>query len=124
MRNFSRQREAIRLYLNGRTDHPTADQIYNAVKVASPEISRGTVYRNLGVLVDDGELGRINCGDGSEHYDPRTDMHGHFFCTRCGKLSDIETPGMAGMRERLSGEMGAKVGPASVVFNGICENCR
>ena len=123
MRKYSKQKEAIRTYLTGRTDHPCAEQIYTAVKEMSPTVSLGTVYRNLGILVEDGELARISCGDGSEHYDPRTDMHGHFYCTACGELTDVETPGMPGMKSKISKAYGADVGAAMVVFNGVCGKC-
>ena len=64
---YSRQREAIKSYLCGREDHPTADMIYTSIRGDFPNISLGTVYRNLNLLVETGEIQRLTCGDGADH---------------------------------------------------------
>ena len=71
---YSKQREAIRTYMEGRHDHPTADSVYAAVREELPNISLGTVYRNLMQLVDAGELQVVNTGDNISRFDPTT-MH-------------------------------------------------
>ena len=60
---YSRQREAIKNYLTGREDHPTADMVYTAIRKIYPNISLGTVYRNLTLLADQGEIMKISCGE-------------------------------------------------------------
>ena len=70
---FSRQRESIRECLKNRTDHPTADAVYVTISKDYPKISLGTVYRNLNLLADMGEIQRFSSGDGSEHFDYNTD---------------------------------------------------
>ena len=77
---FSRQRESIRECLKNRTDHPTADAVYVTISKDYPKISLGTVYRNLNLLADMGEIQRFSSGDGSEHFDYNTDPHYHFVC--------------------------------------------
>ena len=72
---FSRQRESIRECLKNRTDHPTADAVYVTISKDYPKISLGTVYRNLNLLADMGEIQRFSSGDGSEHFDYNTDPH-------------------------------------------------
>ena len=85
---FSRQRESIRECLKNRTDHPTADAVYVTISKDYPKISLGTVYRNLNLLADMGEIQRFSSGDGSEHFDYNTDPHYHFVCRTCGAIID------------------------------------
>ena len=75
---YSRHREAILKFLSSRYDHPTAEVIYQNLRAEFPKISLGTVYRNLTVLAETGEIQRIQCGDSSEHFDGVTAQHPHF----------------------------------------------
>ena len=77
---YSRQRESIINCLKGRKDHPTADMIYASVREEYPKISLGTVYRNLSLLVDQGEILRFSCGEGQDHYDADTSQHYRCAC--------------------------------------------
>ena len=74
MIKYSRQREAIVQYLTGRTDHPSAESVYQALRQTHPNISLGTVYRNLGVLEENGQLMRIPMDNGSDRFD-RSEEH-------------------------------------------------
>ena len=87
---FSRQRESIKEFLRGRTDHPTADTVYENVKLIYPKISLGTVYRNLSLLSDIGEIQKLASFGGSDRFDARIDPHCHFMCTRCGRVLDMD----------------------------------
>ena len=79
-RKYSRQRELIKEFLMTRKDHPTADIIYQSVRKENPNISLGTVYRNLTLLCGDGEINRLNVGDGTDHFDADISPHYHFVC--------------------------------------------
>ena len=78
MLKYSRQREAIKDFLMTRKDHPTADVVYSNVRTEFPNISLGTVYRNLTLLADLGEIARLRVGDGVDHFDADTSPHYHF----------------------------------------------
>lgn len=86
----SKQRDAIMNNLISRTDHPTAESIYISVRKEYPNISLGTVYRNLSLLVDMGHVIKVPCEDGSVHFDGRVMPHYHFQCICCKKIYDIE----------------------------------
>ena len=75
---YSRQREAIKSFLMTRKDHPTADVVYHSLRADFPNISLGTVYRNLTLLADLGEIARLRLGDGVDHFDADTSRHYHF----------------------------------------------
>ena len=85
----SKQRDSIKEFLSTRKDHPTADVVYMNVRKSFPNISLGTVYRNLTLLADIGEITRLRVGDGVDHFDFDTSPHCHFVCTECGNISDL-----------------------------------
>ena len=87
----SRQREAILSELCGRTDHPTAEELYLSLKEELPNLSLGTVYRNLSLLSEEGIILKLSCG-GADHFDGNTAQHYHFLCNRCGRLYDLPMP--------------------------------
>ena len=70
---YSRQRESIKEFLRTRTDHPTADVVYENMKLIYPNISLGTVYRNLSLLADLGEIKKLSSFAGADHFDGRTE---------------------------------------------------
>ena len=80
----SKQRDAIIKFLMTRKDHPTADMVYMNIKEEFPKISLGTVYRNLALLSERGEILKLSYEGGSDHYDACTDPHYHFVCQECG----------------------------------------
>ena len=85
---YSRQRESIKASLMNRHDHPTADALYASIREEFPNISLGTVYRNLNLLVETGEIKKLTCGDGADHFDGDIRQHYHFVCTECNQVYD------------------------------------
>jgi len=125
MERFSRQREAIRLYLSGRKDHPTAEQIYGALKSEIPNLSLATVYRNLSHMSGSGEIRRLLCEeDASVHFDYDTSAHSHFFCRSCGSLSDVASLSESSLKREAEKELHVTVDSVSVTYYGLCEKCR
>lgn len=122
---YSRQREAIKHFLMTRKDHPTADVVYNSVRNEFPNISLGTVYRNLSLLADLGEISRLRVGDGVDHFDYDTAPHYHFVCEQCGNVTDL---GMDPLREvnALNGQElnGNRIAGHVAYFYGTCGCCR
>ena len=85
---FSFQRKVIRDIVKSTKTHPSADWIFNRVKTIIPNISLGTVYRNLKYLEDVGEINTISDGQ-VKRYDGNTKGHHHLKCKKCGDLIDI-----------------------------------
>ena len=73
-----------------RKDHPTAEVVYEYVSKDFPNISLGTVYRNLSFLVDNGMAVKVPCDDGSVHFDGNVEPHYHFQCVECGSVIDLD----------------------------------
>lgn len=85
----SKQRDAIKNFLISRKDHPTAEVVYAHVVKEFPNISLGTVYRNLTFLVDNNQAIKVPCNDGCVHFDGNVNPHYHFQCTECGAIIDM-----------------------------------
>ena len=94
---YSRQREYIREYVRSCKEHPTADSIYGKMKEEFPNISLGTVYRNLSLLVELGEITKISVDNGPERFDCNTKPHSHFVCTYCHCIQDMDLPEIDGL---------------------------
>jgi Fur family peroxide stress response transcriptional regulator len=83
------QRLAIFKFLEGNTDHPTADDIFVAVKKQFPTVSFATIYNTLQVLSEKNAITEITINPERKHYDPNTDEHHHIVCTECSKIGDV-----------------------------------
>jgi Fe2+ or Zn2+ uptake regulation protein len=87
---LTRQRAVVYEYLAGVTSHPTAEEVYTAVKGEIPNISLATVYKALESLVTSHVAQKLAYGDSSAHYDARVDDHQHVRCQGCGEVRDIQ----------------------------------
>ena len=123
MIKHSRQREAILADLRSRRDHPTADMVYESVRIIYPNISLGTVYRNLSLLADHGQVLRISTGMGADHFDGFTNPHNHFICRECGMVEDMEYISCDEMILQASGLFPGLIEDCELQFFGKCKNC-
>ena len=120
----SKQREAIMAFLKTRYDHPTADTVYMNIRQEFPNISLGTVYRNLAMFLEEGQVISVGTVDGQERYDARTDFHAHLVCRRCRCVTDIEpTDEVKTICEALARSSGCKPDGISLSYTGLCRNC-
>ena len=120
---YSRQRELIKDFLMTRKDHPTADIVYMNVRKQNPNISLGTVYRNLTLLADIGEISRLRVGDGVDHFDADTSPHYHFVCTKCGSVTDLEMDSIESILETAKANFDGYIAGHVTHFYGICGKC-
>jgi len=120
---FSRQREAIEDFLVSRTDHPTADTVYEEVREICPNISLGTVYRNLALLEELGQIVKITTGTGADRYDGNTIPHNHFVCTKCHCVTDLHMENIDFIKETASKEFAGIIDGYVAHFYGVCSDC-
>lgn len=120
---FSRQREAILRYLKSTTSHPTAELVYNEVRKSYPQVSLGTVYRNLNLLSENGSILRLQCGDGSEHFDATTASHPHLFCRECHSLIDLPGAVKPDLLSDIAADYRGRLESYSLMCFGLCEHC-
>ncbi len=119
MRN-SKQRQLITELIKGRCDHPTAEMIYLSAREKNPNISLGTVYRNLKLLAEEGTIVTLETEDKRLHYDGDISRHSHFVCSKCGKIIDLFKP--APIPQELD-ELGVKVSGEKCIYYGSCLEC-
>lgn len=119
----SRQREAIQKCLAGRYDHPTAEMVYMSIKDEFPNISLGTVYRNLSLLSDLGEIRKIPVSGGPDRFDGKTVPHYHFSCRKCKSVLDLELTQQEQLNELVGKNFPGIIEEHTILFTGICPNC-
>ena len=107
-----------------RHDHPTADVVYTNIKMEYPNISLGTVYRNLQLLTDMGELQKVRVGDGIDHFDADTTPHYHFACNGCGAIIDLDMDAIDYINDIASKSFDGTIMGHSLTFNGLCSRCK
>lgn len=120
---YSKQREAIKQYLEHSLEHPTADMVYFHVRNEFPSISLGTVYRNLNLLTDLGSAIKITMPDGSDRFDGRVHPHNHFLCRDCGCVIDIQLTPSISSEDLSSVGFDGVVESSSTMFFGKCNSC-
>ncbi len=122
-RRDTKQRQLVLDAVRERYDHPTADDIYLAVREKDSRISRGTVYRNLSLLSDEDEIAHVRV-PGADRYDLRTDLHYHMICVKCSKVIDVPIPYNSEIENKVSSETGYTVKRHRLIFEGICPECQ
>ena len=120
---YSKQRDEILNIVLESCEHPTARMVYEKIKNIIPNISLGTVYRNLNVLSENGDIKKILTYDGDDRFDKTLTNHNHIHCVICGKVSDIELNLMNVDYDRINKETGFKVTECNFNIKGICQDC-
>ncbi len=122
-KRYSRQRELIYQAVCQTKEHPTAEMVYRQLKPDNPNLSLGTVYRNLNLLAEEGVLIRMPFP--VERYDADIHPHSHFRCRVCGKVFDLSMPYDDDSDARAAlAQPGFLVERHDLVFYGLCQNCR
>jgi len=118
----SRQRQLVLQSVREHADHPSADQIYIDVRRKDGKISRGTVYRNLNVLADNGDIRRIEAPV-MHRFDRRASRHYHVMCKKCRRIMDIRLPYNEAWDSEVAGQTGYEIDSHSIIFEGLCPFC-
>ena len=116
-------RNSIYEYLCGTKEHPSAEMIYNDLKGDNPNLSLGTVYRNLKQLEEIGKIIRVTNVNNHERYDANCEDHVHFVCERCGRVIDIMDADMEAVKLACNLTAGVKIKRMQLVIEGTCEFC-
>lgn len=120
----SRQRQRLLSLLQSTDSHPTADWLFEKMKPEFPSLSLGTVYRNLGILEEQGRLIRISGGSSFDRYDGNVDPHAHFICNRCHRVYDIDIEWDHELLERLQRHMDHEAQSYILHCWGECAQCK
>ena len=122
-RNYSRKREAILGKIRSTTSHPTAEWVHRELKEEYPDLSLGTVYRNIGLFKEDGEIVSVGTVAGQERFDGNTLPHGHFVCRSCRAVRDFDGPDEHSEVVEVLNGAGCRVDRVDITAYGICDAC-
>ncbi|MCC8141191.1 MAG: transcriptional repressor [Lachnospiraceae bacterium] len=123
MIKHSKQRDSILAFLMTRKDHPTAEMVYQGVRDEFPNISLATVYRNLALLSEMGEIQKITASDGPDRFDADVRPHNHFSCRHCGCLIDLPMESISYIDDIAGRSFPGTIEGHSVLFTGLCPEC-
>ncbi len=124
MSRGSKQRDAIRRVVMNSKDHPRADWVYDQVRREIPNMSMGTVYRNLNSLAKSGDIRQLDIADGTSRFDGNTDNHYHFRCEQCGQILDLDEPVDQSISDRVARNTGFKIYRQCMELIGLCNACQ
>ena len=124
MQRKSKQKELILKVLKSTNSHPTAEGVYQKVKREMPHISLGTVYRNLKLLNQGGEIAELNLAGTLSRFDGCTRPHYHFRCERCQRVFDVDEPVDETIDSRVARKTGFQITHHRLEFRGLCQDCQ
>lgn len=124
MRRNTNQREAILKILMSIRGHPTADDIYDEARKKIPNISKGTVYRNLKVLQEIGQVRELNLDGTKSRFEVAIASHYHFRCENCGRVLDLNVPIHTELDREIAKQTGLRISHHQLEFRGLCHDCQ
>ncbi len=104
--------------------HVTADEVYNEIVKDYPSVGRGTVYRNLNVLAEAGDIRKLEIPGEADRFDFFTAEHYHVKCIRCKKVFDVEMDVIPNLLDKVKDKHGVEFIDCNIIFTGICPDCQ
>ena len=124
MTRKSKQKETILRIMKNTNSHPTADWVYERVKEEIPSISLGTVYRDLKLLKQEGEISEVSFVDTLSRFDGNTQNHYHFRCQQCSRIFDVGEPANEEIDKEVAQRTGFRISHHKLEFYGLCQRCQ
>lgn len=103
--------------------HATADEIYDTIVKKHANVSRGTVYRNLNLLSDIGQIRKMEMPSGADRFDHQCHKHYHARCIKCGRVFDVEMEVIVDLEKKIMNTHGFEFIEHDLIFKGICLEC-
>lgn len=104
--------------------HVSAEEVYEVILKEHPSIGKGTVYRNLNILADEGEIRRVEVTNGPDRYDFTLKDHYHVRCVMCKKVFDVDMDIIPDLKEKIHDCHGIQYLDYDILFKGICADCQ
>ena len=104
--------------------HATADEVYSFIANEHPSVGKGTVYRNLNILADEGKVRKVEISDGPDRFDFTLTEHYHVKCIKCGDVSDVDMVKLSDLKKKIKDDHGIEFLGYDILFRGICPKCK
>lgn len=118
------QRDIVLKAVRSLGNHASADEIYACVSKDFPSIGKGTVYRNLNILAEEGEIRKVEIPEGPDRFDHNVGKHYHVTCIKCRKVFDADMDVLTDLNEKIHSKNGMIFLDHDIVFKGLCPNCQ
>ena len=118
------QKDSVRNAVYEMKRHVTANEVYEFIKESYPTIGKGTVYRNLDILVEEGALRKVEVSEGPNRFDFTLKNHYHVKCVKCGEVSDVDMDEIPDLMKKIHDTHGIEFLDYDISFKGICSKCR
>lgn len=123
-RRHTIQKELVLHAVRNLMSHVTAEEVYQHIAAEHPTVGRGTVYRNLNILAEEGEIRKVAVPDGPDRFDFTLKEHHHVKCIRCGGIFDVDMEAVSGLIEQITDKHGFQFLDYDIFFRGICLDCQ
>lgn len=118
------QKEIVKDAVLSMKDHVSAEEVYEYINKAHPSIGKGTVYRNLNILSEEGAIRKVEVPDGPDVFDFTLKNHYHCRCLKCGKIFDVDMDEISDMLNKIHDDHGFKFLSYDIFFKGLCKDCK
>ena len=118
------QKDLVRNAVYEMKRHVTANEVYEFIKESYPTIGKGTVYRNLDILVEEGALRKVEVSEGPNRFDFTLKNHYNVRCVKCGEVSDVDMDEIPDLMKKIHDTHGIEFLDYDISFKGICQKCR
>lgn len=118
------QKELVQNAVYEMKKHVTANEVYDFIKKDYPTIGKGTVYRNLDILAEEGAIRKVEVPEGPNRFDPTLKNHYHVKCIKCGEVSDVDMDEIPDLLKKIHDTHGIDFLEYDISFKGICPKCR
>lgn len=120
---YSKKREAILETIRSTDTHPSADWVYQTLRPVYPDLSLGTVYRNLSKFKKEGLIVSVGTVNGQERFDATVTPHTHFICQSCGAVLDFPELKLGKELDQAARQYGMEIDHHELIFYGTCSHC-
>ena len=124
MKRHTIQRSLVFETVNKLQCHATADEIYKIIVKEHPNVSRATVYRNLNLLSEMGDIRKIEIPGGADRFDHICHDHCHVKCEKCGRVFDVDMEYITGLEKNIKNDRGFTFTGYDILFRGVCPDCQ
>lgn len=121
---MTNQRLVILEHLQESNEHLTVTQLYSAIKPQLPKLSKATVYRNLKLLEEEGEVLSLDIGEKEKRYEAGREPHHHFVCQNCRRILEVNLADIWQVKERIESKYQVKVDSYQLIARGKCDFCQ